>query len=270
MSLNQYSESSAQPGLSAEKLKVLNIITPPIAEQTATMQQLLTGKTRLPQFALREDGTAKGYKASELGEIPEDWESVQLGDLVEKIIGSGTPRRNNPSYWGNSIPWVTVKDFSTFNPLSTQESITNEGLKNSSSNLIPKGTLITSTRMALGKAVIYEVNVAINQDLKAIFPSSKLLMKYLYFWFEINSHLIDELGSGSTVKGLSLADLKSILFLLPNKTEQTTIATILSNMDEEIQSLQQRLIKTRQIKQGMMQELLTGKTRLVKPTQQRN
>ncbi|PWD74776.1 restriction endonuclease subunit S [Dickeya dianthicola] len=233
------------------------------AIKTAAMQQLLTGKTRLPQFASREDGTVKGYKKSELGEIPEDWKTTTFGSVVEKIIGGGTPSRSNSSFWGNEIPWVTVKDLSTFDPSITQEYITKRGLDNSSSNLIPKGTLITSTRMALGKAVIYDIDVAINQDIKAIFPTRYLNNHFLYFWFEYNSKNIEELGSGSTVKGLSLSDLRGITFLQPLIEEQTAIAAILSDMDKEIQILQQRLKKIRQLKQGMMQELLTGKTRLI-------
>ena len=234
------------------------------AIKTATMQQLLTGRTRLPQFAHHPDGSKKGYKQSELGEIPEDWEVVEFSAVVEKIVGGGTPSRSNPAYWGNDIPWVTVKDFATFSPFTAQEKITKLGLQNSSSNLISSGTLITSTRMALGKAVIYKVDVAINQDLKAIFTSRNLETSFLCFWFENNAQKIEELGSGSTVKGLSLTDLRKIPFLLQSMEEQAAIATILADMDEEIQALEHRLTKTRQIKQGMMQELLTGKTRLIK------
>lgn len=233
------------------------------AIKTATMQQLLTGRTRLPQFANHPDGSKKAYKQSELGEIPEDWEVVEFSAVVEKIVGGGTPSRSNPAYWGNDIPWVTVKDFATFSPFTAQEKITKLGLQNSSSNLISSGTLITSTRMALGKAVIYKVDVAINQDLKAIFTSRNLETSFLCFWFENNAQKIEELGSGSTVKGLSLTDLRKIPFLLQSMEEQAAIATILADMDEEIQALEHRLTKTRQIKQGMMQELLTGRTRLL-------
>ena len=121
----------------------------------AAMQQLLTGQTRLPGFH---------------GE----WEVKTFGDIVERIVGGGTPSRGNPAFWGSEIPWVTVKDFATFNPHSTQESITRVGLNNSASNLIPAGTLITSTRMALGKSVVYQVDVAINQDLKALFLNTSI------------------------------------------------------------------------------------------------
>ncbi|AUZ76712.1 MULTISPECIES: restriction endonuclease subunit S [Aeromonas] len=232
------------------------------AIKSATMQQLLTGRTRLPAFALRPDGTPKGYKPSELGDIPDDWEVVSLGDVIQKVTGGGTPSRANPTYWGNEIPWVTVKDFATFNPSMAQEYITKTGLANSSSNLIPRGTLITSTRMALGKAVVYDVDVAINQDLKAIFPNSDVVVSYLFYWFELNAVKIDDLGSGSTVKGLSLGDLRNLSFLLLSSEEQTAIATILSDMDNELQALTQKLEKARALKQGMMQQLLTGKIRL--------
>ena len=119
--------------------------------------------------------------------------------------------------------------------------------------------------MVLGKAVIYEVDVAINQDLKALFPKPCLDILFLYYWFEKNAAKIDELGSGSTVKEISLPDLKKIKFLLPSIKEQTAIATILSTLDSDIAALQSQLVKARQIKQGMAQELLTGRIRLVSP-----
>jgi len=210
----------------------------------AAMQQLLTGKKRLPGFS---------------GE----WEVKRLGDVLEKIVGGGTPSRSNPNYWGNEIPWVTVKDFATFHPRQAQEFITMEGLKQSASHLIPAGTLITSTRMALGKAVIYDVDVSINQDLKALFPKPNMSVHYLYYWFEHKAKMISELGSGSTVMGISLPDLKAVEFLLAPLPEQTAIAAVLSDMDAEIAALEARRDKTRDLKQGMMQELLTGRIRLV-------
>ncbi|MBK5944754.1 restriction endonuclease subunit S [Halorhodospira halophila] len=218
------------------------------AIKQAAMQQLLTGQTRLPGFT---------------GE----WETKRLGDVIEKIVGGGTPSRGNPDFWGAEIPWVTVKDFSDFHPSQTQESITEVGLRKSASHLIPAGTLITSTRMALGKAVVYDVDVAINQDLKALFTTPSVDNNFVYYWFEKNAIMIGEIGSGSTVKGLSVNDLRGILFPCPPRYEQTAIATVLSDMDTEIEILERRRDKARQIKQGMMQQLLTGWVRLVSPEQ---
>lgn len=202
-----------------------------------------------------------GYKNTEVGIIPTDWEVIDFGIAAEKIIGGGTPSRSNSNYWGNEIPWVTVKDFATFNSSYTQEYITKEGLKNSASHLIPKGTIITSTRMALGKAVIYDVDVSINQDLKAIIPKRNIDTIFLYHWFQFNSKFIEDLGSGSTVMGLSLPDLKKIKVKLPaTKVEQTLIANVLSDVDSLLNSLEKIIEKKRSIRQGTIQKLLKPKS----------
>lgn len=192
-------------------------------------------------------------------EVPEGWEIKALGDVVDKIIGGGTPSRSNRKYWGREIPWVTVKDFATFNPYTSQEYITKIGLENSASNLIPKNTLITSTRMGLGKAVIYKVDVSINQDLKALFPSKNITTEFLYHWFKKNAEIIEKLGNGSTVLGISLNELKGIQFIQPPKEEQAVIATALSDTDALISSMEKLIAKKREIKQGAMQELLKPK-----------
>ncbi|MDP2816268.1 MAG: restriction endonuclease subunit S [Rectinemataceae bacterium] len=83
----------------------------------AAIQQLLTGQKRLPGFC-------------------KEWEALQLGSVIEKLEGGGTPSRSNPAFWGKEIPWVTVKDFITFSPFHAQEAITHIGLKNSASHLI--------------------------------------------------------------------------------------------------------------------------------------
>ncbi len=201
----------------------------------------------------------EGYQLTELGIIPCDWKVKEFGKLTDKIVGGGTPSRTNPLFWGNEIPWVTVKDFATFNPLQTQEYITKEGLRKSASHLIPKGVIITSTRMALGKAVIYNVDVSINQDLKAVFPSKDIFTKFFYFWFQFNSKHIEDLGSGSTVMGLSLPDLKKIKIPLPPLPEQQAIAEVLKDTDNLIQVLEKQIAKKRNIKQGAMQKLLQPK-----------
>jgi type I restriction enzyme, S subunit len=195
---------------------------------------------------------------------PKDgWLAGQIGSVTERIVGGGTPSRAVGRYWSGDIPWMTVKDFAQHSPFGTLETITKQGLKNSAANLIPKHTLITSTRMALGKAVMFEVDVSINQDLKAIFPTKDTDTHFLYYWFQFNEPRIAELGSGSTVMGISLPELRKIPFSIPPLSQQTAIAAVLSDMDAEIAALETKLAKVRQIKQGMMHNLLTGRIRLV-------
>ena len=234
------------------------------AIKTATMQQLLTGRTRLPEFALHEDGTPKGYKKSELGEIPEDWDIEEIGDNCRTYSG-GTPSTSNKNFYGGDIRWITSSDLNKGIIHEVQGRITEEGLRISSAKLVVSRTfLIALYGATAGVCAITMVESAINQAVLAVVPISHT-PKYLHYWFSKNKNEIIETYTQGGQPNLSGDIIRSIKLPMPSKEEQTAIATILSEMDEEIQSLEHRLGKTRQIKQGMMQELLTGKTRLVAP-----
>ncbi|MCE6855073.1 restriction endonuclease subunit S, partial [Acinetobacter baumannii] len=176
----------------------------------------------------------------------------ELGELVD-FKGGGTPSRNVEEYWGNSIPWATVKDLNEGITLTeTQEFISELGLKNSASNLIAKGTIIIPTRMALGKVVISEIDVAINQDLKAVFVKDKetLDVKYLLRFLESNKENIASMGKGATVKGITLDQLKAIKIPLQPLAEQRRIASILDKADELRQKRQLAIDKLDQLLQA--------------------
>lgn len=224
-----------------------------------SLEQLLTKKRQIKQGAMQELLTGKRRLPGFSGE----WETTTIGDISFRIIGGGTPSRANKGYWNGGIPWMTVKDFAQFNKTGTLEYITQEGLNNSASYLIKQGALIVSTRMAVGKAVIFDVDVAINQDLKAIIFEFDMDSAFMYYWFQCNEAAISELGSGSTVMGIALSDLRKIPFCKPTIEEQRGIVSVLTDMDAEIAALEDKLTKAKAIKQGMMQELLTGRIRLV-------
>lgn len=190
------------------------------------------------------------------------WVEQTLGDVLKKIEGGGTPSKDRNDYWSGSIPWASVKDIVTHNPDDTQDHISEEGLRNSSSRVVSKGTLIIPTRMALGHAVFFDVDVAINQDLKALYPKDSLKNEFLFYWFQSRSSYIERLGSGSTVSGIQLNELKSLKFSLPPLPEQSRIVAVLETWDKAIEVLTKKIEVKREIKKGLMQELLTGKKRL--------
>lgn len=185
------------------------------------------------------------------------WKQVQLETCIEKIVGGGTPSKEVESYWGNDYPWVSVKDLKGNILEETEDYISEEGLKNSAANVVPAMTLIIATRMALGKAVFFEKDVTINQDLKALYPNEQLSKWYLFHWFQFKSDLILSLGSGSTVKGIRLEVLKTLKIDLPPLPEQQKIAEILSTVDDKIDIIDQQIAETQELKKGLMQRLLT-------------
>lgn len=118
--------------------------------------------------------------------------------------------------------------------------------------------------MNLGMTSLYHVDVTINQDLKALFVNPNIDSLFLKLWFDGEKALFELLGSGSTVKGVKLTDLQELhIKVPPTLSEQQAIASILSSMDDEIASLEAKLAKARSIKKGMMEQLLTGRIRLV-------
>jgi len=202
------------------------------------------------------------YKQTELGWIPEEWELKELGEVLDKIDGGGTPSKKNKSYWNGPFPWASVKDLSNFEPNKTQDYITEEGLKNSSSKLIKAGTIIMATRMAVGKAVRFRVDVAINQDLKALVPNAVVENDYLALFIAYNESNLSDLGSGSTVNGLRLEQLCSFPIPLPPLPEQRKIAAILSTWDKAIKREAALIVALQTRHRALMQRLLTGKVRL--------
>jgi type I restriction enzyme S subunit len=239
------------------------------AIKTGTMQQLLTGKTRLPEFATRDDGSAKGFKQTELGHIPEDWEVFKFNDLTNLITcgiaatpiyvpeNLGVPFLSSTNIKNGKIQWKNFKYIS--------HSLHDQLYKN---NPPKKGDVLYSRVGTIGEAAVIEAEFefSVYVSLTLIKPKKEKLNPY-YLTQLLNSKPYkqkakDEVYLGGGVGNLNVDVVRNYLIITPAYQEQTAIATILSDMDAEIQALQQRLEKTRDIKQGMMQQLLTGKVRL--------
>ncbi|BDZ74884.1 restriction endonuclease subunit S [Methylophaga marina] len=244
------------------------------AIKTATMQQLLTGRTRLPQFSLREDGTPKGTKPSELGEIPEDWEVKAYGEVFT-FLSTSTNSRADLSEEGD-FGYVHYGDIHT--EWNNKLDLNKERLPRISKNIVSSAFVMDGDLIMADASEDYEgigktVEVFNVGDKQLVAGLHTFLLRdkekvladgfrgYLHSIPAVKSSF-DRLATGMKVYGISKNNLSSVCFPVPSLEEQTAIAAILSDMDAEIQALEQRLGKTRQIKQGMMQELLTGRIRL--------
>lgn len=170
------------------------------------------------------------------------WPMVELGELVT-IKGGGTPSKSIDAYWGGDVPWASVKDFKSRYISQTQDCITQAGVKNSATNIIPEGVIVIPTRMALGKVAITACDMAINQDLKALFVNDECTLdrNYLARYLESKANYIESEGKGATVKGITLDFLKSIKVPLPPLEEQKRIAAILDKADAIRQKRQQAI-----------------------------
>ncbi|WP_323897405.1 restriction endonuclease subunit S [Aeromonas allosaccharophila] len=230
------------------------------AIKTATMQQLLTGRTRLPQFALRPDGTPKGYKSSELGKIPEDW-GINSINKVGSIITGSTPPTAVDCYWDGDIPWITPTDIGDAkNIFESERRITEKGLQ--AIRGLPANSVLVTCIASIGKNAILKNAGACNQQINAVVPTALFDVDFLYYNIEFSKERLRQCAGITATPIISKALFSDFLLPFPSNKEQTAIATILSDMDSELNALEQKLAKARDLKQGMMQQLLTGRIRL--------
>jgi type I restriction enzyme S subunit len=212
----------------------------------ATMQLLLTGKKRL-----------KGFKG--------EWELRKLS-ISGNCYAGGTPSTFNPKYWNGDIIWLPSGRVQNniIKKIAEEKTITQLGLDESAAKLIkPKSVLIAITGATCGNIGLLEFSATANQSVVAIEPNNKTEYRFLYYKMLTMRNQILMNQTGSAQGGVNLKAIKNLEILFPPKEEQTAIADILSDMDNEIETLQQQLSKYKLMKEGMMQNLLTGKVRLV-------
>lgn len=206
-------------------------------------------------------------KDTEIGPIPEHWKVVKLGEVAEKIFGGGTPSTKNHEFWGGHIPWTTSSIIKEDEIVLTnfQRTITEKGLKNSSTNIAPKGSLLLGTRVGVGKSIITNFDIAINQDLTAVVLKEKItnayflayLFKSYYYksWFEGNKR-------GATIKGIPREDLINLPIPLPPLSEQQAIANILQAIDDKIQKEEAKKKAIENLFKSMLNNLMSGRLRV--------
>lgn len=194
------------------------------------------------------------FKDKDGGEFGE-WKSMEFGEVVEKLIGGGTPSRKvDEYYYEGKIPWLTVKDLKTSKYVAgASEHITELGFENSSSKIVDPGDLIIPTRMAVGRILIATEKVAINQDLKGCKLKPQYDTEFIYYLYFSKSEEIEKLGSGSTVSGINIDQLIKIKIHVPEYAEQLLVASFLRKLDEKIEKEKEKFRELKMQKKGLMQ-----------------
>lgn len=207
------------------------------------MQQLLTGKKRL-----------KGFKG--------EWKRCKLGEVCDTYSG-GTPNRAHPEYFGGNIPWIKSGELNKENIYSTEETITELGLENSSAKYIKKGTLLIAMYGATaGVVAISQIDATINQAILALIPKEEINILFIK---NLIVNQIDMAVTSLTQGGqpnFNAQIVRSLNIFLPQHPEQTAIAEILSTADREIELIGQSIEAEKRKKKSLMQLLLTGIVRV--------
>lgn len=207
-----------------------------------------------------KDKVREGYKQTELGEIPVEWEVKKIKDVAE-IISGGTPNKQIKEYWQNgNIFWATPTDITSNKKYIyyTEEKITEKGLRNSSAKILPVGSILLTSRATIGEKCINKKPMATNQGFKSLVCRDDIVFnEYLYYYIDIIKGDLIKLARGSTFLEIPKAAIANMKIVVPPFSEQKKIAEILSTVDEQIEHTEQLIEKTNELKKGLMQKLLT-------------
>ena len=211
----------------------------------AAMQQLLTGQTRLPGF----NG---------------GWEVSALKRFVRTFI---VPMRDKPKHLTGDIPWCRIEDFDGMYLADSRsgQRVDTATIRSMNLKVYPAGTLLVSCSADLGRCAIVARPLVSNQTFIGLEMDDRAASNvFFYYLMTSKADELNSLSSGTTISYLTREQFEEFAVVAPlDKHEQVDIAAVLSDMDAELAALEARRDKTRDLKQAMMQELLTGKTRLV-------
>ena len=267
------SVGATMPSINTGILKSIPISYPPLPEQKA-IAKILTAFDNKIELLQAQNKTLETMAQTifkewfgkyQIGdELPDGWRVGKL-DEVLSICGGTTPSTKNPDFWGGKINWTSPKDLSNSKGLfllNTEKKITKEGLNKISSGLLPKGTLLLSSRAPVGYLSITHIELAINQGYIALLPQQYLSNNYMYLWLDKYMQVVKNAANGSTFLEISKTAFRNIECVIP-------LQDILEKFDQIIEPIFskvlyntiqiQSLTKTRDT---LLPKLMSGQVRV--------
>ena len=282
--LNEITIGSTQSALTISGLKNININLPPLDEQKSIADILSSFDDKIE--LLREQNKTLETLAqtlfkewfvkfnfpnaigemtnSELGQIPKGWRVGALGD-VTNIKGGGTPSTKNKIFWNGNIHWTSPKDLSNSKSmflLDTEKKITEQGLKKISSGLLPKGTLLLSSRAPIGYLAFSDVDIAINQGYIALLGDEFFSNYFMYLWLKVNMKSVMNAANGSTFLEISKTAFKGIQCLVPNENTLSLFDELVKTNFDKILSNQLQIQTLEKTRDALLPKLMSGNIRV--------
>ena len=208
--------------------------------------------------------TQTKLQKSPFGAIPVEWEVVLMDKVA--VRGSGhTPSKSHPEYWNGGIKWVSLADSNKLDKVfisDTDKKISELGIQNSSAVKHPAGTVIISRDAGIGKSAIITEEMAVSQHFIAWTCGKRLNNLFLYYWLQFRKRDFESIAFGSTIQTIGLQYFRDLKVVLPPLEEQKRIAEILLTAEKMINDEAAYLGKLNYLKQGLMQDLLSGQVRV--------
>lgn len=194
-----------------------------------------------------------------IARLPNDWASVTVGELGN-VVGGSTPSRDSSHFWGGSYPWVTPGELTSLGAKhvqATREAITRAGLDSCGARLVPVNTLLVTSRATLGSVALAGRELCTNQGFKSVILGSSASPDFYFHLFKTLTSELERRASGTTFLEVSGREFSAVVVPQPPLPEQRQIAAILDTIDDAIRKTEQIIAKLKQVKQGLLHDLLT-------------
>jgi type I restriction enzyme S subunit len=223
--------------------------------KTALLQQL---------FTRGQPGRHQRFKQTKLGEVPEEWEILEL-KKCGKWGSGGTPDRANKAFWNGTIPWVKSGEVDYHLIEDSEEKITDAGAASVNGELLPVGSLLVAmygAGITRGKAALLATRAYVNQAIAFFQGDGRTDNEWLLYWFERNYERVRAFAGGSNQDNLSLYLLKNVQMARPVPPEQAEIINLLKSASGTLVAIDGKIEALKRLKCSLLQNLLTGRTRL--------
>ena len=254
--------------LTKNMLENFSICLPPLPEQQAIASVLsaLDDKIDLLQRQNQtlEQMAATLFRQWFIEEAKEDWEEVTIGDIFT-LKGGSTPSTKESSFWDGNISWTSPRDLSNSKSIfmfDTERKITEAGLAKISSGLLPKRTLLMSSRAPIGYLAITDIEVAINQGYIAIPEHQTYSTEFMYLWCQLNMDTIENAGNGSVFQEISKSSFKDLIFFVPDENTLAKFDAFVKPTFAKIKSNTQQIQTLKSQRDTLLPKLISGEVRL--------
>ena len=194
-------------------------------------------------------------------EFEEEWKGMKLGKLGT-FLGGGTPNTSNEYYWKGNTPWISSSDIfeDDLHSINISRYLTDIAIKESATKIIPKNSILLVSRVGVGKLAINKIDLCTSQDFSNFIPSNDNSF-FIGYYLIFKKNILINFSQGTSIKGFTTNDVKTLSINIPSLPEQQKIASFLSAVDEKTQQLIRKKELLEQYKKGVMQQLFSGELR---------
>ncbi|WP_096025386.1 restriction endonuclease subunit S [Campylobacter lanienae] len=278
--LSNLAVGSTVKNLQINFLENFEIPLPPLSEQKTIVDKLDDSFTKIENAItnlINAKENLKLYKQSVLksafnGDLlpstsPAHWEVKKLKD-IGKISSGGTPSTSNDNNFGGNIAWITPADLTGYKDKfisKGKRNLSEEGLKNSSAKILPKGTILFSSRAPIGYVAIAQNEISTNQGFKNLTPNESVISEYVYYYLLGSKNLAEQSASGTTFKEISATAFSNLPIPLPPLSEQNLIVAEIDRrfaiVDKTLNLIDKSIQNAKNLKQSILKKAFSGELR---------